>query len=66
MLSSSEGVASGVDSDLSPEKPGFDTLDELAEKDKFFQVCLQYPLLFPFIEEKLKCYHSSCSFVRYN
>ncbi|KAK7497270.1 hypothetical protein BaRGS_00011564 [Batillaria attramentaria] len=31
------GGPSGVESDRSPGKPGFDTLDELAEKQKFFQ-----------------------------
>jgi len=34
----SDGAGSLVDSDRSPGKLGFDTLDELAEKQKFFQV----------------------------
>ena len=36
-----DGAGSLVDSDRSPGKPGFDTLDELAEKHKFFQVSAQ-------------------------
>ena len=37
-----EGPGSLRGSDQSPEKLGFDTLDELAEKNKFFQVSYQF------------------------